>query len=134
MCKTIKLKVKFQANPLRVYELLTNEKKFRSFSGKKASIKEKVGSSFSNYDEHVSGIMVDLSPGERVVQAWRHRKFPKGIFSMASFNLVSTHKGGTELTLTHRGVPKELIPKICEDWRNLYWDKMKKYLDTQYVT
>lgn len=127
MCKTIKLKVKFSAKPIAVYELLTNEKKFRSFSGESVSLKAKVGSAFSNYGHDVSGLVVDLSPGVRVVQAWRHRKFPEGIFSMATFNLVPTRDGGCELTLTHRGVPKELIPQITEDWRHLYWDKMKTY-------
>lgn len=128
MCKTIKLKVKFQSSPLQVYELLTNSRKMQSFSGKKVLLKAKVGSAFSFYNGDVTGILVDLSPGERLVQAWRHRKFPKGIFSMATFNLTKSSQGGTQLILTHRGVPKELIPQICEDWRKLYWDKMKSYL------
>lgn len=49
---------------------------------------------------------------------------------MAAFVLKPTQDGGTELTLTHRGVPKELIPDIEKGWRKYYWEKMKKYLLT----
>lgn len=64
-----------------------------------------------------------------LVQAWREREFPVGIFSMATFNLSPTAQGGTELILTHRGVPKDLIPRIIDDWRELYWEKMKRHLE-----
>jgi activator of HSP90 ATPase len=128
MCKTIKQKVKFRAKPQAVYALITDAKTLRVVTGKAASIDTKTGGRFSNYGGVVVGINVDLLPGVRIVQAWRHRQFPEGIFSMATFNLVSTRDGGTELTLTHRGVPKELIPQISAEWRDLYWDKMKTYL------
>jgi len=128
MCKTIKLKVKFQASPLTIYRLIVNAKDHESFTGKKASNAEVIGGRFSSYGSSVVGINVDLLPGKRIVQAWREKHFPEGIFSMATFNFVPTKSGGTELTLTHRGVPKELIPRIITDWRKLYWDKIKRYL------
>ena len=66
--------------------------------------------------------------GKRIVQAWRASDFPPGIFSMAAFVLSPTKDGGTELVLTHRGVPKELIPGIEKGWREYYWDKMKEFI------
>lgn len=42
---------------------------------------------------HVSGINVDLVPGKRIVQAWRHQDFPEGVYSMAAFEL-----GGDDMT------------------------------------
>lgn len=131
MCKTIKQKVKFRASPLTIYSLLINEKKHRAFTGKAAMNHEVVGGHFSSYGGSRVGINVDLSPGKRIVQAWRERNFPEGIFSMAAFVLVATRDGGTELTLTHRGVPKDLIPRISAEWRELYWDKMKLFLNKE---
>ncbi|MEO5969154.1 MAG: SRPBCC domain-containing protein [Bdellovibrionia bacterium] len=130
MCKTIKQKVKFQASPLTIYTLLANAKKLCAFTGKEASMDETIGGRFSSYEGSIAGINVDLLPGKRIVQAWREQKFPEGIFSMATFNLVPTQDGGTELTLTHRGVPKELIPRISAEWRELYWNKIKQFLNT----
>src|SRR4249920_2487657 len=128
MCKTIKQKVKFRASAKVVYQLLADSKLHSTFSGLKANISRKVGGAFSAYSGYITGINVDLHPGKRIVQAWRAKDFPVGIFSMATFNLAETRDGGTELVLTHRGVPKDLIPGIEKGWREFYWEKMKQYL------
>jgi uncharacterized protein YndB with AHSA1/START domain len=129
MCKTIKQRVKFKADPVTVYDLLANARKHSAFTGKRAVISGKIGGPFSIGENDVTGINVDLVPGERIVQAWRHRRFPAGIFSMAAVTLKGTPDGGTELVLTHRGVPKELIPETEQAWRDEYWSRMKAYLD-----
>ena len=128
MCKTIKQKVKFKHPPRAVYALLADSKQHTAFSGEPAVISKEVGGRFSAYSGYIQGINVDLAPGERIVQAWRGADFPPGIFSMATFNLSPTSDGGTELVLTHRGVPKSLIPGIEQGWREFYWDKMKAHL------
>src|ERR1700712_4241374 len=103
MCKTIKQKVKFRAPPLSIYTLIADAKSYQAFTGKRASMDSVIGGRFSCYGGAITGIYVDLLPGKRIVQAWRERGFPEGIFAMASFNLSPTKEGGTELTLIHRG-------------------------------
>jgi activator of HSP90 ATPase len=128
VCKTIKQKVKFKAPSKVIYDLLADSRKHSTFSGKRAVISKKVGGAFSAYSGNITGINVDLLPGKRIVQAWRAKDFPTGIFSMATFNLATTRDGGTEVILTHRGVPKDLIPRIEQNWREDYWNKIKHYL------
>lgn len=106
MCKTIKQRVKFKAPPETIYDLLADSRQHAAVTGREATISTKIGGTFTTCDEEVSGINVDLVPGRRIVQAWRHRRFPDGIFSMAAVTLTPTPDGGTELVLTHRGVPK----------------------------
>lgn len=129
MCKTIKQRVKFKAPPATVYEILADSSKHSAVTGRKANISPKIGGTFSAAGNEVSGVNVDLVPGKRIVQAWRHRKFPEGIFSMAAVTLAPTPDGGTELVLTHRGVPKDLIPETEQAWREQYWSRMKAYLE-----
>jgi activator of HSP90 ATPase len=128
VCKTIKQKVRFKASAKVIYQLLADSRLHGAFTRHKAVISKKVGGAFSVYSGYITGINVDLLPGKRIVQAWRAKDFPAGIFSMATFNLAATRDGGTELVLTHRGVPKELIPGIEKGWREYYWNKMKHYL------
>jgi uncharacterized protein YndB with AHSA1/START domain len=128
VCKTIKQRVKFQAPAELVYKLLADSRLHTAFAGEKAVISRNVGGRFWAYDGHCTGINVDLVPGKRIVQAWRSKRFPEGIYSMAAFVLTPTRDGGTELVLTHRGVPKDLIPGIEKGWREFYWDRMKAYL------
>ena len=128
MCRTIKQKVKFRASPLTIYHLLIQAKKHRAFSGEPVRIEEAIGGRFSLQGGSVVGINVDLLPGKRIVQAWRDHRFPPGIFSMAAFTLTLTEDGGTELILTHRGVPKDLILRVSLEWRKNYWEKIKKFI------
>ncbi|MCE9598413.1 MAG: SRPBCC domain-containing protein [Spirochaetia bacterium] len=128
MCKTIKHKVKFKAAPDAIYRILADSKNHSDCTGAKATISKEVGGAFTALSGDVAGINVDLAPGKRIVQAWRRKDFPVGIFSMATFNLNATRDGGTELVLTHRGVPKALIPDVEANWRKNYWSKMKEYL------
>jgi uncharacterized protein YndB with AHSA1/START domain len=129
MCKTIKQRVKFKADPATVYDLLADSRKHSAITGRRAAISTKIGGTFSIGESDVTGIIVDLVPGRRIVQAWRHRRFPEGIFSMAAVTLKPTPDGGTELVLVHRGVPKELIPETEQAWRDQYWQRMKAYLE-----
>jgi uncharacterized protein YndB with AHSA1/START domain len=128
MCKTIKQRVKFNAPPDTIYELLADSRKHTEVTGRKAEIATKVGGTFSTGGSDVTGINVDLVPARRIVQAWRHRRFPEGIFSMAAITLTPTPDGGTQLVLTHRGVPKELIPETEQAWRDQYWSRIKAWL------
>jgi uncharacterized protein YndB with AHSA1/START domain len=128
MCKTIKQRVKFKASPDVVYELLADSTQHSAMTGREAIIGGTVGEPFSTLGNEVSGVNVDLVPGKRIVQAWRHQKFAEGIFSMAAMTLTTTRDGGTELVLTHRGVPKALIPEIEGAWREQYWTRMKAYI------
>lgn len=131
MCKTIKQRVKFKADPETIYDLLADSRKHSAITGSRAVISTKIGGPFSVGESEITGINVDLVPGQRIVQAWRHRRFPEGIFSMAAVTLKRTADGGTELVLTHRGVPKELIPETEQAWRDRYWSKMKAWLERE---
>ncbi len=128
MCKTIKQRVKLNASPEIIYDLLADSRKHSAVTGRKATISRRIGGTFSAGGNAVSGINVDLVPGQRIVQAWRHRRFPEGIFSMAAVTLTPTPDGGTELVLTHRGVPKALIPETERAWRDQYWSRIKAWL------
>jgi uncharacterized protein YndB with AHSA1/START domain len=129
MCKTIKQRVKFKAAPATVYDLLADSRKHAAVTGRAAEISTKIGGPFSIGGDDVTGINVDLVPARRIVQAWRHRRFPEGIFSIDAVTLTPTPDGGTELVLVHRGVPKDLIPETEQAWRDLYWSRIKTYLD-----
>ena len=112
MCKTIKQTVKFRAEPSEVYRHLV-------------TTTDEIGEPFTVGEG--TGIVVDLAPGQRVVRAWRESDYPEGVFSMAAVTLRAVPTG-TELTLTHRGVPKALIPRTEERWRREHWDRIRGQL------
>ena len=125
MCKTIKHRVRFKIPPKSVYDLLADSCKRTEVTGREALMSDEVGGTFSTDAGEVTGVNVDLVPGQRLVQAWRRGDFPEGIYSMAAITLASTPSGGTELVLTHRGVPKHLLDDTEEYWRHVYWAPMR---------
>jgi uncharacterized protein YndB with AHSA1/START domain len=125
MCKTIKHKVRFKVPPKTIYGLLADSRRRSELSGLKAVLSDKVGGTFSTDAGQVTGVNVDLVPGRRLVQAWRRKDFPEGVYSMAAITLAPTPGGGTELVLTHRGVPKHLLDEIEDYWRRTYWAPMR---------
>jgi uncharacterized protein YndB with AHSA1/START domain len=127
MCKTIKQKVRFKASPQAIYRALADSRQRSALTGRKAAISRNVGGAFSTDNGHVTGVNVDLVPAKRLVQAWRRDDFPEGAYSMAAITLAPTPSGGTELVLTHRGVPKHLIPETEAYWRLLYWERLKQF-------
>ena len=106
MCKTIKQRVKIKADPATVYDLLADSRKHTAFTGRPAIISRKIGGTFALGAADVTGINVDPVPGRRNVQAWRHRRFPEGIFSVAAVTLTPTPDGGMDLVLVHRAFRK----------------------------
>ena len=126
MCKTIKHKVRFKTPPETIYDLLADSRMRTEVTGREALISDKIGGKFSTDAGQVTGVNVDLVPGRRLVQAWRRKDFPEGIYSMAAITLAPTPSGGTELVLTHRGVPKHLLDQIEDYWRAVYWAPMKE--------
>src|SRR5215467_4739874 len=126
MCRTIKHKVRFKAPPKAMYDLFADSRRRTEITERKAVMSDKVGSKFSTDAEQVTGVNVDLVPGRRLVQAWRRKDFPEGVYSMAAITLDPTTGGGTELVLTHRGVPKHLLDQIEDYWRLAYWAPMRR--------
>lgn len=126
MCKTIKHKVRFKASPQAIYRALADSRQRSALTGRRADISRKVGGAFSTDNGRVTGVNVDIVPDKRLVQAWRRNDFPEGVYSMAAITLAPTASGGTELVLTHRGVPKLLIPDTETYWRQNYWDRLKQ--------
>jgi activator of HSP90 ATPase len=126
--KTVDQKVRFKATPHEVYEALMDSAKHSEFTHSEAKISGKVGGKFSAYDGWIEGINVELKPDKRIVQKWRGADWPKGHFSLATFELKEV-EGGTELSFSQEGVPEDFYEDIDRGWVEHYWTPMKLLLD-----
>lgn len=124
---TIHQEVDFTASPGRVYEVLLDSKGFTAFSGRPATIDQKVGGAFSLFGGHIVGRNVELIPDQRIVQAWRVVDWPEGVYSIARFKLVAQGLG-THLVFDHTGFPENLRDHLASGWESNYWELLKKYL------
>jgi activator of HSP90 ATPase len=131
---TIHQEVNFGVVPEHLYQaLLSSEqfsactkKSFDMFTASSARIDAREGGSFSLFDGHIIGRILELIPGKRIVEAWRVVDWPEGVYSIARFDLEP--KGtGTQLSFDHIGFPEGLKEHLASGWQQHYWDALSRY-------
>lgn len=126
--KTTRQTVNFKASPQAVYEMLMDSKKHSKFTESKAVINRKVGGKISAYNGYIDGKNIKLIPNKKIIQKWWCSDWPKGHYSIATFELKKT-TNGTQLKFTQTDVPNEHYKSISSGWKEHYWNKMKKMLE-----
>jgi activator of HSP90 ATPase len=126
--------VNFEASPQKIYQALLNSKEFSActkksfsvFSEKSATIDSAIGGSFSLFDGHIVGRIVELVPNRRIVEAWRVVDWPEGQYSIVKFEL-SSHGTGTHLSFDHIGFPEGWKDHLASGWQEHYWNALTNY-------
>ena len=124
----------FKVAPAQVYSLLLNsvtfsactKKSFDMFTASSAKIDPVEGGTFSLFDGHITGRILELVPDQRIVEAWRVVDWPAGVYSIARFDLIA-EGSGTRVRFEHVGFPEGLKEHLSEGWQQHYWDAMTKY-------
>src|SRR5262249_5383646 len=126
--------VNFEVPPEQLYQVLLSSKKFSActrksftnFTEMSATIDSAVGGSFSLFDGHIIGRILELVPNVRIVEAWRVVDWPAGDYSIAKFEL-KRQGSGTRLIFDHIGFPAALKEHLSAGWQQHYWDALTKY-------
>ena len=71
------------------------------------------------------GINLELIENKRIVQAWRAKNWPKGVYSIVSFK-IEKEGAGTGLIFDHTGVPEKEVDHRAEGWKKMYWARMSE--------
>jgi activator of HSP90 ATPase len=127
--KTLHQTVTFSASPHDIYEMLMDSKKHEAFTGDKAKISRKVGGKISAYDGWIEGENVELIKDKKIVQTWRGVDWPKGRYSLATFELEKAPGDKTKLKFTQKDIPDNKYEDIKQGWIDHYWNRMKEYLE-----
>ena len=137
--EAIHQEAQFKATPAQVYRALTDAKLFdkvvvasgaipRMALGKAPTLIGKAaGGGFSLFGGYITGRHVELTPGVRVIQAWRSGSWAPHIFSIARFELVA-EGGGTRVVFDQTGFPAGEAASLAKGWRENYWTPLAKVL------
>jgi activator of HSP90 ATPase len=117
--------ISLPAAPPRVYSALVDSQQFAQLTGAPASGDAAEGAPFSVFGGHITGRHVELLPGKRVVQAWRAKTWPEGLYSIARFELQADGQG-TKLVFDHDGFPEDMKEHLSNGWHANYWEKLAK--------
>lgn len=117
-----------EASPSKVYKALIDEKLHAKFTGMTAELNPEVGGQFNTTDGESFGFFVHLEPNRKIVQAWSHRQFAPGTFTVVDIDLEKTETG-TRLNFNHLAVPEEHSGWLTEGWKRIYWNPLKEFLE-----
>jgi len=138
--ESIHQEVVFKASRKRVYEALTDAKKFDQVvqlsdarktrmpaGAPPTQISPEVGGAFSMFGGIIVGRHIELVPNTRIVQAWRPAYWKPGVYSIAKFELGESGSE-TKLVLDHTGFPDGDGKNLLDGWNKNYWEPLAKYL------
>ncbi len=134
MAKDILETATFDATPAVVYRAFVDAKQHAAFTRSRATNDGKVAGPFSAYDGYIVGFNLELEKGVRLVQAWRANDWKEGEWSIARFDFTAAGTGGTRVTLTQSGVPKEHVKRITAGWTEFYWTPLAAWLKAKKST
>jgi activator of HSP90 ATPase len=129
------VEVIFKATRKRIYDALTDEKKFSQVTGfimKDASteINREVGGSFSIFGGVIAGRHIELIPDERIVQAWREKDWPARLYSIVRFQL-DDQGPETKLVFDHTVFLQGASVHLAPGWWSGYWAPLQSIWDEQ---
>jgi uncharacterized protein YndB with AHSA1/START domain len=126
---SIHQEVVIKAPPARVYAALTDAKQFAELTARPvAELSKDAGGTFMMFNGIILGRQIELVPNQRIVQAWRERIWPPGVYSVAKFEL-QPEGSGTRIIFDHTGYPAGAGGHLQVGWYENYWNPLKKYLE-----
>jgi uncharacterized protein YndB with AHSA1/START domain len=124
----------------RVYGALTSAHDFEAITrlsdaadlltaanAKATAISDSVGGAFTLFGGYITGRNLELTPGIRLVQAWRAGSWGAGEYSVVRFELRS-EPGGCRILFDQRGFPAKQGKSLAYGWRVHYWEPLSKFL------
>ncbi len=96
-------------------------------TGSAAKVDGKAGGKFSAWDGYIFGTTLELTPNERILQAWRTSEFPEGVPDSRVEILFEEAAGGTKVTLAHTKMPEDQVEDYRQGWEDFYFKPMREY-------
>ncbi|KAA0245282.1 MAG: hypothetical protein D8M26_15820 [Ignavibacteriae bacterium] len=124
---SIKISAIFPVSAKKLYDSWLNSKIHTTFTGTKAHIEPRNGSSFSIANGFITGTNMILQPFGRIVQSWRTTDFPEGAIDSKVEILFEKHNNSTKLTIIHTQLPSGEEKKYEKCWKEHYLKPMKAY-------
>ncbi|MBX3259100.1 MAG: SRPBCC domain-containing protein [Labilithrix sp.] len=113
--------------PTTLYLAWLNAEQHSAMTGGVAKIDPQVGGKFTTWNGYISGKLVILDLGRRLVMSWRTTDFPRE----APDSRVEVHfealGGSTRLTVLHTDIPEGQSEKCRESWNEKYFGPMRTF-------
>jgi len=115
------------AKPSEIYKAWLSTKGHAAMTGSAAKVDGKVGGKFSAWDGYIFGTTLELTPNERILQAWRTTEFPEDAPDSRVEIIFEEAASGTKITLVHSNMPEGQVDDYRQGWEDFYFKPMMEY-------
>lgn len=119
------------AKASEIYEAWLDSEGHAAITGSPAKVDGKVGGKFTAWDGYIFGTTLELTPNQRIVQAWRTSEFPDDAPDSRVEVSFEEGPGRTKITLTHSDMPEDQVESYRQGWDDFYFKPMQKYFNEQ---
>jgi activator of HSP90 ATPase len=119
----------FNVSASEIYKAWLSSVGHSAITGSPANVDGKIGGKFTAWDGYIFGSTLELTPHQRIVQAWRTSEFPDDAPDShleVSFEEV---EGKTRVTLTHSNMPEDQVDSYRQGWEDFYFKPMREYFN-----
>jgi len=117
----------FNAKPSEIYNAWLSSDGHTAMTGSPAKVDGTIGGKFSAWDGYIFGSTLELTPDQRLVQAWRTSEFPDDAPDSHLEVLLEEAEGRTKVTLTHSDMPEDQVDSYKQGWEDFYFKPMREY-------
>jgi len=121
----VNLKEEFLTSADELFASLTQESRLCAFTHSQCVSNPAVGGEFSVMNGIIHGTYSDLVPNEKIVQKWRFKEWPQGVFSTVTIKL-DQKSDNTVLRLTQSGIPDYDKARTEQGWKRFFWGPIKR--------
>jgi activator of HSP90 ATPase len=120
----------FDASPIQVYNLLTDQKLYSEFQNNDVEFDNSINGTFSVFDGYCTGMNLELIEGEKIVQKWNfaEENWPSDHYTLCTF-LFQAFGNQTKLTFTQEDIPEHKYEDLAQGWYQYYWEPMQAFLN-----
>lgn len=115
------------ATPSEIYSAWLTSKGHSAMTGSLANVDGNAGGKFTAWDGYISGSTLELTPYQRIVQAWRTSEFPEDAPDSHLEVVLEKVSNGTKVTLTHTNMPEDQVDSYRQGWEDFYFKPMRGY-------
>ena len=115
------------------FQVLISADLLSKLTGMTAAIELHVCGAFHVWNNRCHGYMLHLSDNNRIVQAWRHDDFPKGLYSIVIMDFETTETG-SRISFNQTGVPEEASGWLTEVWKRDFWGPISEHLNDKVLS
>jgi hypothetical protein len=113
--------------PTTLYLAWLDSDQHSAMTGGAAKIEGSVGSKFSAWNNYITGKLITLDLGRRIIMSWRTTDFPRDAADSRVEIQFEALGGNTRITILHTEIPEGQGEKYKKGWMDNYVNPMRAF-------